>query len=110
MRRHLLLLTLLVLVLAPSVASAADSHAPNGARGDWLPPSGWVMSSWVPFEEARLYDLLDANRDELATWLNDRRTLGAFAAKHGYGSRTELVETLLAPPPHAPGVWRICCL
>jgi hypothetical protein len=97
MRRHLLLATLLVLALVPATASAADSHAPGGARGDWLPPSEWVMSSWLPFDEARLYTVLGTDRDELATWLNDRRTLGAFAAKHGYASRSALVEKLLAP-------------
>jgi hypothetical protein len=97
MRRHLVL-TLIALALTPvASASAADTHAPSGARGDWLPPSEWVMSSWMPFDEARLYDVLDTDRTELAAWLNDRRTLGAFAAKRGYASRRELVETLLAP-------------
>jgi hypothetical protein len=97
MRRPLLLATLLVLALTPAAASGADSHAPAGARADWLPPSEWVMSSWLPFDEARLYDVLGTDRAELATWLNDRRTLGAFAAKRGHTSRSELVETLLAP-------------
>ncbi|MEY2443326.1 MAG: hypothetical protein QOJ46_2752 [bacterium] len=97
MRRYLLLATLLVLALAPGAASAADSHAPRGARGDWLPSSEWVMSSWMPFDEARLYAVLDTDRDELAGWLNDRRTLGAFAEKHGYSSRADLVEKLLSP-------------
>jgi hypothetical protein len=95
MRRHLLLATLL-LALVPGTASAADSHAPHGARADWLPPSEWVMSSWLPFDEARLYAVLHTNRSELASWLNDRRTLGAFAAGHGHASRPALVETLLA--------------
>ena len=97
MRRHLLLTTLLLLALTPAAASAADSHAPDGARGDWLPPSEWVMSSWMPFDEARLHAVLHTDRAELAAWLNDRRTLGAFAAKRGHSSRSELVETLLAP-------------
>jgi hypothetical protein len=97
MPRRLLLATLVLLALTPAVASAADSHAPAGARGDWLPKSEWVMSSWLPFDEARLYEVLGTDRTELATWLNDRRTLGAFAAKHGHASRTKLVETLLAP-------------
>lgn len=96
MRRHLLLATL-VLALTPAAASATDSHAPSGARPDWLPPSEWVMSSWMPFDEARLHAVLHTDRAELAAWLNDRRTLGAFAAKRGYSSRTKLVETLLAP-------------
>jgi hypothetical protein len=97
MPRRLLLSTLIALALFPAAASAADSHAPKGARGDWLPRSEWVMSSWLPFDEARLYDVLDTDRSELATWLNDRRTLGAFAAGHGRPSKRALVEELLAP-------------
>ena len=54
------------------------------------------MSSWMPFDEARLHAVLNTDRAELATWLDDRRTLGAFAAKRGYSSRSELVEKLLA--------------
>jgi hypothetical protein len=97
MPRRLLLTTLLVLALAPSAAMAADSHAPKGARGDWLPPSEWVMSSWLPFDEARLYDVLDTDRAQLATWLDDKRTLGQFAAKRGHRSQRKLAETLIAP-------------
>ena len=97
MPRRLLLSTLIALTLFPAAASAADSHAPSGARGDWLPSSEWVMSSWLPFDEARLYDVLGTDRVELATWLNDRRTLGRFAAEHGHASKRALVETLLAP-------------
>jgi hypothetical protein len=98
MPRRLLIATLLALALLPAAAAgAADSHAPKGARGDWLPSSEWVMSSWLPFDEARLYDVLHTDRAELATWLNDHRTLGAFAAKHGYANRANLAQTLLAP-------------
>jgi len=97
MPRRLLLSTLIALALLPAAAQAADSHAPKGARGDWLPRSEWVMSSWLPFDEARLYDVLDTDRAELATWLNDRRTLGAFAAKRGRANKRALVQELLAP-------------
>jgi hypothetical protein len=97
MPRRLLLMPLLVLALAPSAAVAADSHAPKGARGDWLPRSEWVMSSWMPFDEARLYAVLDTDRPELARWLNDTRTLGQFAAKRGFRSQRKLAETLIAP-------------
>jgi hypothetical protein len=55
------------------------------------------MSSWLPFDEARLYDVLHTDRAQLADWLDDRRTLGAFAAKHGYKDRRALVQKLLAP-------------
>jgi hypothetical protein len=99
MPRRLLVATLLAIALAPAAAAfAADSHAPKGARGDWLPTSEWVMSSWLPFDEARLYDVLDTNRAELATWLNDRRTLGQLAAGHGVeGGARRLADMLVGP-------------
>ncbi len=98
MPRRLFLTTVLALALVPAAsASAADGHAPKGARGDWLPSSEWVMSSWLPFDEARLYEVLHTNRAELATWLNDHRTLGQFAAEHGHANRAKLVTALLAP-------------
>jgi hypothetical protein len=97
MPRRLLLSTLLVLAVSPTAALAADSHAPAGARGDWLPRSEWVMSSWMPFDEARLYDVLHTSRAELAAWLNDERTLGQFAARRGHRDRRRLADTLVAP-------------
>jgi hypothetical protein len=98
MPRRLLVTILLVLAAGPaSAALAADSHAPKGARGDWLPTSEWVMSSWLPFDEARLYDVLHTDRAELATWLNDRRTLGQLAARHGVRDQRRLADTLVAP-------------
>lgn len=95
-----LLATLTVLVTAltaTSAAQAADSKAPAGARADWLPRSEWVMSSWLPFDEARLYAVLDTDRAELSDWFDDRRTLGQLAAKRGFENRRALVEQLLAP-------------
>jgi hypothetical protein len=100
MPRRLLLIALAVLVLVPGTAAAVDTHAPKGARGDWLPRSEWVMSSWLPFDEARLYDVLGTNRAEVARWLDDRRTLGQFAAQHGYRDRGALADKLLAPRLH----------
>jgi len=97
MPRRLLLTTMLALALAPSAAMAADSHAPEGARGDWLPRSEWVMSSWLPFDEARLYDVLGTDRRELAGWLDDKRTLGQLAAGRGHRDQRRLAETLVAP-------------
>ncbi len=97
MARRLLITTFLVLALAPSAAMAADSHAPKGVRGDWLPRSEWVMSSWLPFDEARLRDVLHTNRAELATWLNDTRTLGQLAATRGLSNQRALAAALVAP-------------
>jgi hypothetical protein len=100
MPRRLLLIAVAVLALLPGSAAAADSHAPKGARGDWLPRSEWVMSSWLPFDEARLYEVLGTDRTQLAAWLDDRRTLGQLAAKHGYRDRHALAARLLAPRLH----------
>ena len=98
MPRRLFITTLIALALLPAAsAAAADSHAPKGARGDWLPSSEWVMSCWLPFDETRLYAVLHTDRAELATWLNDRRTLAQFAARQGHKDRAKLAETLLAP-------------
>jgi hypothetical protein len=97
MPRRLLVITAAFLALLPAVAQAADSHAPKGARGDWLPRSEWVMSSWAPFDEARLYALLHTDRTTVASWLNDHRTLGQFAAKHGYRDQAALADKLVAP-------------
>jgi hypothetical protein len=98
MPRRLLVTILLILAAGPaSAALAADGHAPKGARGDWLPTSEWVMSGWLPFDEARLYDVLHTDRAELATWLNDRRTLGQLASRRGVGDQRRLADTLVAP-------------
>ena len=42
MRQRLLLLVLTALLLVPAAAQAADSHAPHGARLDWLPSDEWA--------------------------------------------------------------------
>jgi len=97
MSRRLLLVTFALFITASTAAQAADTHAPQGARGDWLPRSEWVMSSWLPFDEARLYDVLDIDREQLAVWLNDRRTLGELAARRGLRDRRALAAKLVAP-------------
>ena len=97
MPRRLLVLTAAVLALLPAAAQAADSHAPKGARGDWLPRSEWVMSSRPPFDEARLYALLHTDRAHVARWLDDRRTLGQLAAKRGVRNQGALADRLVAP-------------
>lgn len=97
MRTRLLLLAIAVLVLVPSAAQAADSHAPHGARLDWLPSNEWVMSSWLPYDEARLYALLDTDRAHVDAWLDDHRTLGQLARRHGWTSQRALAHALVAP-------------
>jgi hypothetical protein len=89
----LLALTFLAL---PARALAADSHAPKGARGDWLPRDAWVMSSWLPYDEARLDALTHTDRAEVDAWLDDHRSLGALARRHGVRSLRALATRLVA--------------
>jgi hypothetical protein len=98
---RLLLLTLAALLVVPAAASAADSHAPKGARLDWLPSDEWVMSSWLPYDEARLYALVHTDRAEVDAWLDDHRTLGQLARKRGWTSQRALAHALVAPRLHA---------
>lgn len=103
MHRLLLALLATLLLAAPATASAADvprsadSHAPAGARLDWLPSDEWVMSSWLPYDEERLHDLARTSRTELSTWLDDRRSIGDLARRHGVRSLRALAGRLVAP-------------
>src|SRR3954470_12089348 len=96
LRPLLALLAALVLGAVPAAAHAADSHAPHGARGDWLPADEWVMSQRLSYDEATLDHLLHTNRDELASWLDDPRTLRALARKRGFRSQRALAKRLVA--------------
>src|SRR3954447_6364499 len=96
LRPILTLLVLAILAAVPVAARATDSHAPKGARGDWLPAHEWVMSQWLPYDEVTLDHLLHTNRDEFATWLDDRRTLGQLARKRGFRSQRALAKRLVA--------------
>src|SRR4051812_48735568 len=101
LRPLLALLAALVLAAVPATAHATDSHAPHGARGDWLAAEEWVMSQWLPYDEATLDHLLRTDRDELASWLDDQRTLGALARKRGFRSQRALAKRL-RPPRRGP--------
>jgi len=105
---RLLPLLLALALLAPGGARAADSHAPRGARLDWLPTDGWVMSSWLPYDEARLDLLTHTTRADRAAWLDDHRSLGALARHHGWsGSMQRLADALIAPRlPHVRATLR----
>src|SRR3954471_17585461 len=86
---------LALLTAVPAGAGAADTHAPRGARLDWLPTDEWVMSGWLPFDEARLDAVVGTDHDELARWLDDHRTLAQLARRHGVDrSVTALAHTL----------------
>jgi hypothetical protein len=98
----LLLLAAVVMALAATTAGAADTHAPKGARLDWLPTDEWVMSAWMPFDEARLDAVVHTDHDQLVTWLDDRRTLVQLARAHGVeGTTAQIAHALVAPRlPH----------
>jgi hypothetical protein len=83
--------------LVAGPASAADSHAPKGARLDWLPADEWVMSSWLPFDEARLTAILHTDRAGLDAWLDDHRSLAQLARRSGHRSARALARRLVAP-------------
>jgi hypothetical protein len=90
----------LALIAAALVASAPagghDSHAPPGAPHRWLPDEHWVMDHWVPFDEARLNEILGTRTERILTWLlNDHRTLYDLAERRGVETHG-LAERLLA--------------
>src|SRR5215210_4164859 len=93
--RLLLVPCLLAAAAVPAVAHATDSHAPRGARGDWLPADEWVMSQWLPYDEGTLHHLLRTDRAGLAAWLDDRRTLGRLARERGFRSQRALAARLV---------------
>lgn len=94
-----LLATLAVAQPAHAGRGPADPDAPPGAGGQWLPAEAWVMERWLPFDEKRLYRLLDTTRPGVERWLADeggRRSLDELAGKRRI-SRATLVNRLLEP-------------
>jgi hypothetical protein len=82
-------------VAAPSYAH--DSLAPRGSDSHpWLPHQHWVHSHWLPYDEARLRELLDVDTATVFRWLkDDHRTLADLARRRGVDPRT-LARRLLA--------------
>jgi hypothetical protein len=100
----------LALLLVPASARAQDSDAPPGALPHWLPSEQWVYQHWLPFDEARLYELLDADRGEIWRHLRDDaiHDLEQLGRRRGMGPR-ELAARLVAPRRGAvsPGTYRL---
>src|SRR3954451_22336784 len=92
LRPLLALLAALVLAAVPATAHATDSHAPHGARGDWLGDAEVGMSQWLSHDEGSLDQLVRNVRDELASWLDDQRTFGSLARKRGFRSQRALAK------------------
>src|SRR4030095_4584258 len=69
------------------VAHAQDPIAPPGAEKHWLPPERWVNDLWLPYEEQRLYRLLDRTRGEVFRWVrvDAHHTMAQLARRRGLG-------------------------
>ncbi len=81
-----------------------DSQAPASAPAHWLPPEPWVYNHWLPYDEGRLYTLLDITRDQLSMQLrDDHRTLAQLAARRGRRDPVALARALVAPQRQAVG-------
>jgi Tol biopolymer transport system component len=99
----LLILTGLALlaVLAPS-SRATDSAAPHHAPAHWLPNEEWVWQHWLPYDETRLYALLNITRGDLWRQMrDDMRTVGQLAERHGWKSGTGALASALVAPRRA---------
>jgi hypothetical protein len=90
--------TALAFLLATAVPSARahDSLAPRGSNHAWLPHEHWVHGHWLPYDEARLRDLLKVDDEAVFRWLkDDHRTLAGLARRQGVDPHG-LAERLLA--------------
>jgi len=85
-----------ILLAAAAPAPAQDSLAPKGAPKQWLPNEQWVNLIWLPYDEARLYELLGHDRGYVFRWVRDEKTLAQLAAKRGW-SVDRLADALVAP-------------
>ena len=65
--------------------------------GHRRPLGALVGSAWLPYDEARLYELVHTDRAEVDAWLDDHRTLGQLARKRGWTSQRKLARALVAP-------------
>jgi hypothetical protein len=72
-------------LLAAAPVVARDTHAPDGARDRWLPCESWVMFHWVPFDQARLWEITGIKKLEFRHYIadDDNHTLGQLIRKHG---------------------------
>ncbi len=94
----LVALVLALGLLAGSTAQAQDSDSPEGALGHWLPTETWVYEHWLPYDESRLYELLDVDRGDVWRHLRDdaARNLAQLGERAGYTPR-RLARVLVEP-------------
>lgn len=93
---QLLLLCLVLLAAVATPARAHDSLAPPGTDSHrWLPHEMWVHDHWLPYDEARLREVLRVDDATVFRWLeDDHRTLAELARRRHVDPRT-LVKRLL---------------
>ena len=105
MRRALVLVCLLSGIAVPATAIAQDSMAPAGADPSWLPNEQWVNLRWLPWDEARLYSLLKADRGEVFRWvrIDAHNSLWRLAKRKGWRDLDTLARRLVEPRRHAVG-------
>ena len=64
----------------------------------------WVHLHWIPFDEARLQELLKVDRTTIWSWLrHDVNTLAQLGAQHGWADPRRLAAALVAPRAKAVG-------
>ena len=81
--------------------ASLDSEAPVTAPAHWLPPEDWVYNHWLPFDEARLHQLLGVTRGAIWRRLrNDRNNLAQLAARRGWPDPGRLAAALVATRSH----------
>jgi hypothetical protein len=90
-------LVMLAVALWAVPSGAHDSEAPRGAHHHWLPNETWSHKHWIPFDESRLYAILDLDTRTLFEWLSDdHHTIAALARGRGVDPKT-LAKRLLKP-------------
>ncbi len=94
--KRLALLCALATLAPATPAVAQDSLAPPGAPKQWLPNEQWVNLLWLPYDEARLYQLLGHDRGYVFRWVRNERTLGELGARSGW-TVDRLADALVAP-------------
>ncbi|MBJ7329955.1 MAG: hypothetical protein JHC95_08670, partial [Solirubrobacteraceae bacterium] len=92
------LAVLLMLCCAAAPALAQDSAAPEGAEPHWLPDEEWVNLLWLPYDEDRLYRLLDMSRGDVFRWvrIDASNTLAQLGRRRGL-TADELASKLVEP-------------
>ena len=99
LRPLLISLTVLALALPASALAAGvpDPDAPPDSPPHWLPGEAWVSNHWLPYDETRLYRLLEIKRSDVWQQLrDDRHNVAQLARRHGWSAQ-RLAGALVAP-------------